>query len=114
MRFSASAAWLRGGIDAVFVGRASLNVRQRTDTGNSASYDTVRRRWLEARDRAGVGRQFMASEETPSLGPALRFPQWRSEYEAALRETDRRTLFKRVEIAEASLLSQRDALTQHS
>ena len=56
----------------------------------------------------------MASEETPSLGPALRFPQWRSEYEAALRETDRRMLFKRVEIAEASLLNQREALSQDS
>jgi hypothetical protein len=56
----------------------------------------------------------MASEETPSLGPALRVPQWRSEYEAALRETDRRMLFKRVEIAEASLLSQREALTRDS
>jgi hypothetical protein len=56
----------------------------------------------------------MASEETPYLGLALRSPQWRSEYEAALRETDRRMLFKRVEIAEASLLNQRDALTQDS
>ena len=56
----------------------------------------------------------MASEETPSLGPALCFPQWRSEYEAVLRETDRRMLFKRVEIAEASLLNQRDALSQDS
>ena len=56
----------------------------------------------------------MASDETPFLGPALRFPQWQGEYEAALRETDRKMLFKRVEIAEAALLNHRDALTQDS
>jgi len=56
----------------------------------------------------------MASDETPFLGPALHFPQWQGEYEAALRETDRKMLFKRVEIAEAALLNHRDALTQDS
>jgi hypothetical protein len=33
-------------------------------------------------------------------------------YEAALQETDHKTLFKRIEVAEAAILSRREALTQ--
>jgi len=39
------------------------------------------------------------------------FDGWQLEYESALRETDRKTLFKRVEIAEAAILTRREALT---
>jgi hypothetical protein len=56
----------------------------------------------------------MASEQIPSLSSAVRFPQWQGEYEAALRETDRKMLFKRVEIAEAALLNRRDTLKHES
>lgn len=38
------------------------------------------------------------------------FLQWREEFEAALQETDHKMLFKRVEIAEAALLSRRELL----
>ena len=38
-------------------------------------------------------------------------PQWRFEYDSAIRETDHKALFKRVEIAEASILTRRDLLT---
>ena len=56
----------------------------------------------------------MASEQAPSASSAAGAPQWQGEYEAALRETDRKTLFKRVEIAEAALLNRRDALRHES
>jgi pterin-4a-carbinolamine dehydratase len=36
---------------------------------------------------------------------------WQLEYESALQETDRKTLFKRVEIAEAAILTRREAVT---
>jgi hypothetical protein len=55
----------------------------------------------------------MAAREKPARIPALRFPQWQPQYEAALRETDHK-IFKRVEIAEAALLNCRDALAQDS
>ena len=54
----------------------------------------------------------MASHEFPSSVPESSFPQWRAEYEAALRETDRETLFKRIEVAEAAVLARRDVLEQ--
>ena len=54
----------------------------------------------------------MPSPEIPSPVPALAPPQWRLEYESALRETDHNILFKRVEVAEAALLSRRDSLDQ--
>jgi len=38
------------------------------------------------------------------------FLQWREEYAAVLQETDYKMLFKRVEIAEAALLSRRELL----
>jgi len=47
----------------------------------------------------------MASKQTTPLSSPLRFPHWQNEYEAALRETDHKILFKRVEIAEATLLN---------
>ena len=37
--------------------------------------------------------------------PPLRFPNWQREYEAALLETDESVLFKRVEVAEAAILT---------
>jgi hypothetical protein len=38
------------------------------------------------------------------------FLQWREEYEAVLQETDHKMLFKRMDIAEAALLSRRELL----
>ena len=51
----------------------------------------------------------MASQKfSPSLaGEAL--PHWQMEYEGALQETDHKILFKRIEIAEAAILSRREA-----
>jgi hypothetical protein len=46
--------------------------------------------------------------------PPLRFPNWQREYESALRETDQSVLFKRVEVAEAAILTRRDALEHDS
>ena len=54
----------------------------------------------------------MASHEFSSSAPETNFPHWRVEYEAALRETDRETLFKRIEVAEAAMLARRDVLDQ--
>ena len=54
----------------------------------------------------------MASHESSSSAPETSFPQWGVEYEAALRETDRETLFKRIEVAEAAILARRDVLEQ--
>jgi hypothetical protein len=56
----------------------------------------------------------MASKQTTPLSSPLRFPHWQNEYEAALRETDHKMLFKQVAIAEATLLSRRDALSRES
>ena len=39
------------------------------------------------------------------------FRQWRLEYESAMKEADRRALFKRIEIAEAAVLTRREVLT---
>jgi len=44
---------------------------------------------------------------SPSL-PHL--PVWQSDYDSVLTETDTDTLFKRVEIAEAAILTRRDIL----
>jgi hypothetical protein len=38
---------------------------------------------------------------------------WQLEYESALQETDRKTLFKRIEIAESAILTRREALTHN-
>ncbi len=52
----------------------------------------------------------LASPEIPTPVPAPTLPQWQLEYESALRETDHKILFKRVEIAEAALLNRRETL----
>jgi hypothetical protein len=45
----------------------------------------------------------------------LRFPNfWQREYESALLETDKSVFFKRVEAAEAAILTRRDALEHDS
>lgn len=54
----------------------------------------------------------MASHEVCESVRARRLAQWQTEYESALRETDHMTLFKRVEVAEATLLNCRDSLEQ--
>jgi hypothetical protein len=46
--------------------------------------------------------------------PPRRFPNWQREYESALLETDDRVLFMRVEVAEAAILTRRDALEHDS
>ncbi len=51
----------------------------------------------------------MASRETWVSPPRQRLA-WQPVYESALRETDHKTLFKRVEVAEAELLTRREAL----
>jgi hypothetical protein len=56
----------------------------------------------------------MASLEFPSLVPEPDDPQWKLEYESALRETDHKTLFKQIEVAEAAILTRREALLQSS
>ena len=38
------------------------------------------------------------------------FRQWRLEYESAMNEVDHRALFKRIEIAEAAVLTRREVL----
>jgi hypothetical protein len=42
------------------------------------------------------------------------FPHWRLEYESAMKEADRKTLFKRIEVAEAAVLTRREILTLSS
>ena len=54
----------------------------------------------------------MASHEFSSSAGGEALTHWQREYEAALQETDHKTLFKRIEVAEAALLSRREALLQ--
>ena len=54
-------------------------------------------------------RDFSLSSPFPLL-----FPDWQREYESALLETDQSTLFTRVEVAEAAILTRRDALEHDS
>jgi hypothetical protein len=54
------------------------------------------------------------SSLTSTSFPPLRFPNWQREYESALLETDKSVLFKRVEVAEAAILTRRDALEHDS
>ncbi len=54
----------------------------------------------------------MASSEFPSSAAGVALPPWQLEYEAALRETDHKTLFKRIEVAEPAILARRDFLLQ--
>jgi hypothetical protein len=37
---------------------------------------------------------------------------WQLEYESAIQETDRKILFKRIEVAEAAILTRREVLMQ--
>jgi hypothetical protein len=37
-------------------------------------------------------------------------PPWQLEYESALQETDHKILFKRIEVAEAAILTRREIL----
>lgn len=39
------------------------------------------------------------------------FPHWQRDYESAFCETDNAVLFKKIEVAEAAMLTRRDALT---
>ena len=55
----------------------------------------------------------MASQEFPSVSEGS-LPRWQLDYESALQETDQRTLFKRIEVAEAALLARREVLTHSS
>ncbi len=43
-----------------------------------------------------------------------RFPAWRLTYEAVLSETDLKTLFTRVEAAEAAILTRRGDMERHA
>jgi hypothetical protein len=54
----------------------------------------------------------MASHEFSSAAPEGALPQWQLEYEAALKETDQKTLFKRIEVTEAAILARREVLVQ--
>ncbi|MGA9814284.1 MAG: hypothetical protein WBQ64_15975 [Terriglobales bacterium] len=56
----------------------------------------------------------MASQQFSSSVPEGRSPQWQQVYEAALQETDPRTLFKRIEVAEAAVLARREVLVHSS
>ena len=53
----------------------------------------------------------MVSRKRSSSVPASGSDGWQLEYESALQETDLKTLFKRAEIAEAAILTRREALT---
>jgi hypothetical protein len=52
----------------------------------------------------------MVSRKLSSSVPEGGSDGWQLEYESALQETDRKTLVKRVEIAEAAILTRREAL----
>lgn len=52
----------------------------------------------------------MASHEFSSSVTDL--PPWQLEYESALQETDHKILFKRIEVAEAAILTRREILMQ--
>ena len=54
----------------------------------------------------------MTSHKFSSSVPGGTLPHWQLEYEAALKETDHKTLFKRIEVAEAAILDRREALVQ--
>ena len=56
----------------------------------------------------------MASRKDSSSTQESGFPQWQVEYESALQETDRKALFKRIEVAESTILARREILMQSS
>ena len=51
---------------------------------------------------------------SPSSSSSPHFPAWQREYEAVLSENDTDALFKRVEIAEAAILTRFDVLESNS
>jgi hypothetical protein len=53
----------------------------------------------------------MATYDSSSSAPV---EGWRRNYESALLETDHKALFKRVEVAEAAILSRREELHRSS
>ena len=55
----------------------------------------------------------MVSRKLSSSVPERGSEGWQLEYESALQETDRKTLFKGVEIAESAILTRREALTHN-
>ncbi len=52
----------------------------------------------------------MKSKSSSPPQSNCRIPAWQGVYEAALQETDQVALFKRVEIAEATMMTQRETL----
>jgi len=51
----------------------------------------------------------MRDEDSP---PAIRYPEWQAEYQAAVMELDRRQLAKRVAEAEAAIAKRLQAISQ--
>jgi hypothetical protein len=49
---------------------------------------------------------------SPLRFPRRDLPPWQLEFESALQETDHKILFKRIEVAEAALLTRREILMQ--
>ena len=56
----------------------------------------------------------MASGKDSSSAQKGGFPHWQLEYESALQETERKALFKGIEVAEAAILARREILVQSS
>jgi hypothetical protein len=54
----------------------------------------------------------MALLEFPSSVPQPDLPQWQVAYESAVQEADSIALFKRIEVAEAAILTRRDLLAR--
>ena len=54
----------------------------------------------------------MASQDFSSSLPGEGLPKWQEAYESALQESDKRALFKRIEVAEAAILTRRADLAQ--
>lgn len=54
----------------------------------------------------------MALNKSYSSASQRTLPQWQLEFESAMRETNHRTLFRRIEIAEAAILTRREILTR--
>jgi len=56
----------------------------------------------------------MADKRFCSPFPPSRFPAWQREYEAVLRETDTKRLFKCIEVAEAAVLARLEVIGKDS
>lgn len=54
----------------------------------------------------------MASQQFSSSVKEGSLAQWQLAHEAALQETDHKALFKRIEVAEAAILTRREVLFQ--